>query len=715
MQKLSLIFLISVFFFSPALNSQSKELTISDAVIGQYRQLSPSYLYNLSWRGELNQFTYIEDNNSLIEENVKNSSKKEILNIDDINTSMHSLGRDSLKRFPRIKWISDNVFTFTVDNQIFNFDLSKKIISEGLLLPDTGDNFIKNSVDEYAYNIGDNLYFLSKEGKSFQITNDGGSGIVYGKSVHRNEFGIENGIFWSPKGNLLAFYRMDQSMVTDYPLVDISTRIAEVKFEKYPMAGMTSHEVTVGVFDKSNQKVIYLNTGLPKDQYLTNITWTPDENYILIAILNREQNHMKLVKFDAKTGAMINTLFEERNEKYVEPEHPALFEENNNDMFIWQSERDGFNHLYLYNSDGSINRQLTSGNWEVTEVLGFDDNSKNLFIITTKDSPIERHLYSLEIKTGTVTKLTSLKGTHNPIINSKGSYFIDLLSSTEIPVQYDLISTKGKLIRTIHKSENPLKDYKMGEMKIFTIKADDGKTDLYCRTIMPVNFDSSKKYPAIVYVYGGPHAQLVTDTWLGGARMWEYYMAQKGYIMLTLDNRGSAHRGLKFENIIHRHVGTAEVNDQLKGIEYLKDLDCVDMERIGVHGWSYGGFMTTTLITKHPEIYKVAVAGGPVIDWKYYEVMYGERYMDTPEENPEGYAESSLIPQAENLEGKLLIIHGALDPTVVWQNSLVFIDECIKKNKQVDYFVYPSHEHNVRGYDRIHLMEKVTRYFDDYL
>jgi len=233
--------------------------------------------------------------------------------------------------------------------------------------------------------------------------------------------------------------------------------------------------------------------------------------------------------------------------------------------------------------------------------------------------------------------------------------------------------------------------------------------------ILPPDFDATKKYPVIVYVYGGPHAQLVTNDWLGGASGWDFYMAQEGYIMFTLDNRGSANRGAAFENIIHRQLGVIESQDQMTGIEYLRSLGYADMDRIGVHGWSYGGFMTTTLMTDHADVFKVGVAGGPVINWELYEIMYGERYMDMPQENEEGYANNNLLNKVEKLTGRLMLIHGTADPVVVWQHSLNFVQKCVEKKVLVDYMVYPGHEHNVRGYDRIHLMRIVTRYFEDHL
>jgi dipeptidyl-peptidase-4 len=278
-----------------------------------------------------------------------------------------------------------------------------------------------------------------------------------------------------------------------------------------------------------------------------------------------------------------------------------------------------------------------------------------------------------------------------------------------------LISSEGKNIKNIMTSENKLADYKLGNMTVGTIKAADNTTDLYYRLITPPDFDPKKKYPTIVYVYGGPHAQLVDNSWLGGVALWDFYMAQEGYVMFTVDNRGSANRGFEFESVIHRQCGQNEAADQMKGVEFLKSLPYVDADRIGIHGWSYGGFMTITLATMFPETFKVAVAGGPVIDWKYYEVMYGERYMDTPTENPEGFKKTSLLNKAGNLKGRLLVIHGYVDPVVVPQNSLDFIKSCIAAGTDLDYFFYPNDEHNMRGATRVHLMKKVTRYFDDYL
>ena len=551
-----------------------------------------------------------------------------------------------------------------------------------------------------------------------------GYNIVLGESVHRNEFGINGGLFWSPKGNRLAFYRMDQSMVVDYPIVNTKAREAEVRNIKYPMAGMKSHEVTVGVWDATAQKLVYLNTARDttvheREMYLTNIAWSPDEKYVFIAKVNREQNHMWLEQYDAVSGAFMKVLFEETDPRYVEPCEPMIFTPKG-DQFLWFSMRDGYKHLYLYNIDGTLVKQVTEGAYEVEGFIQFDKKGENIFIYANKDNLAGRDAYRVNLKKGTMECLTmqenGLHGTHTIALNEQGTMWVDLWSSVNVPMRADLRDLKHKNpIKTFFEAENPLKDYAMPEVKLGTIKAADGVTDLYYRLITPPNMEPGKKYPTLVYVYGGPHSQLVTDSWLGGGNLYFMFLAQQGYVVFTLDNRGTDNRGFEFESCTHRHLGEIEMADQMEGVKFLKSLPYVDQDRMGVEGWSFGGFMTITMKLAHPEVFKVGCAGGPVIDWKWYEIMYGERYMDTPQENPEGYEANCLLNKAKDLEGRLLVIHGAEDNTVVWQHSLEFIERCINNYKQVDYFVYPHHEHNVLGRERLHLYQKMFQYYEDYL
>ena len=625
-------------------------------------------------------------------------------------------GKTECASFPGYEWINKDVIRFSESNNIVEFDVNKKAITKYIKLDENLENIDYCENNSFAaYTIANNLTIINDKGETKQISNERNLGIVYGQTVARNEFGIEKGTFWSSKGTYLAFYRKDESMVTDYPIVNTDARIAELKNIKYCMAGMKSEEVTLGIYNVATASIVYIQTGEPKEQYLTNIAWSPDEKSVYIAVLNREQNYLKLNQYNIADGKFVKTLFEEKNDKYVEPLHALFFLQNDPSKFIWQSRKDGFTHLYLYDVDGTQVSQITKGNYEVQEVYGFTADGKDLIIRANKETPIDFDIYRVNIASGAMIRISQNGGNHQAVVSSDGAYIIDNYNSITVPNEYVLYETKGKKISTILSAKNPLADYKLGEMKIGTLKANDGKTDLYYRIILPPDFDPSKKYPCIVYVYGGPHAQLVTNEMLGGAGGWDNYMAQKGYIMFTLDNRGSANRGAEFENAIHRQIGLVETQDQMTGIDYLRSLGYVDMDRIGVHGWSYGGFLTITLMTDHADIFKVGVAGGPVINWELYEIMYGERYMDMPQENPDGYANSNLLNKVEKLTGRLMIVHGTADNTVVWQHSLNFVEKCVEKKVLLDYFVYPGHEHNVRGYDRIHLMRTVTRYFDDNL
>ena len=566
------------------------------------------------------------------------------------------------------------------------------------------------------------LFVVDGEGNKRQLTTDGSREIVYGQSVHRNEWGIEKGTFWSPDGQRLAFYRMDQSMVTDYPQVDIFPRSAAYEPDKYPMAGMTSHKVTVGVYDLKTGKTVYLKTPDNSDNpetpvYFTNIAWSPDSKYIFMFELNRDQNDCRLKCYDAQTGKFSYQLCRETSDKYVEPLHPIQFLPWDSNLFILQSQKDGYNHLYLYNIKGECVKQLTSGPWVVMEVLGFNKQQKSIVFAANKEHPLHRRLYSVSVANGRMTALETVDGIHRAALSPSGNLLIDRFSTPMRPRVIDVVDiAKGKARHTnLLDAEDPWKDYQQPIFECGTIKAADSKTDLYYRMVKPADFNPEKKYPTVIYVYGGPHAHNVDVSWHYGSRSWETYMAQKGYIVFILDNRGSENRGRDFEQATFHQLGQVEMQDQMCGVDYLKTLPYVDMSRLGVHGWSFGGFMTITLMLNHPDVFKVGVAGGPVIDWKWYEVMYGERYMSTPQNNPEGYAKSSLIDKAGNLKGRLQIITGYNDQTVVPQHCLSFLDACIKAGTQPDFFAYPGEEHNMRGHASVHLHERITRYFEDYL
>lgn len=572
----------------------------------------------------------------------------------------------------------------------------------------------------FAYTSGKSLWYIDQRKHKYLIAESENANITYGQTVSRNEFGIKNGIFWAPDGRSIAFYRKDETLVTDFPLLDINTRTGSLVNIKYPMNGMTSENVRVGVYNLAENSTIYLQADdFGYDQYLTNVTWSPDCRHIFIQVLDRTQKHMRLNMYRASDGKFEKTILTEDNEKWVEPSEP-LHWFGFTGKFIYRTDnRDGFKSLYLCDTLGNIDR-ITKVAADVEFVA---ENGEKIFYTSSEVSPAEKQLFSINVnvsrkgavKFGTPTRLTPEEGWHNVQFNAKGTWFIDTYSSFNVPRVVKVASADGKVSRTLFTAEDPLKDYATGEVSMGTVRSADGKFENWYRLYLPVNFDPTKKYPVVLYVYGGPHSQMVNDSWLGQIRLWEMYMAQRGYIVYVQDNRGTECHGAEYEKAIHNYAGQCEMADQMAGLSELMTLPYVDKERIGVHGWSYGGFMTISLMTNYPEVFKVGVAGGPVIDWKWYEVMYGERYMSTMDTNPEGFAQTSLINKAKDLKGKLLICQGAIDNTVVWEHSLSFIRECIKSNVQVDYFPYPCAEHNVLGKDRIHLMDKVTMYFEDYL
>ena len=682
------------------------------------RSLYPqATMRNMQFVGNSNQIAYVQDTVLYMG---KPGKAKACITLGALNKVLVASGEESLKYFPYCKVLNEREIQFNAKGKVLRYNTTKRTLSVVATYPVEDAAHLDMDQSHYAsaYTRNNNLY-IQNGVNNFSIESPD-QDIIYGQSVHRNEFGIEKGTFWSPSGNYLAFYRMDQSMVTDYPLVNTTARIAREQPFKYPMAGMKSHEVTVGIYDVAQGSKLYLDTRrdesvAERENYLTNICWSPNEEYLYIAKVNREQNHMWLERYFVADGEFDTVLFEETNPRYVEPCDPMVFVPGHPDQFLWFSLRDGYKHLYLYNTDGQMLRQVTKGNYEVEGIIGFDAKGENLFVYANKEEATGRAAYRVNLLTGEMTLLTPAKGTHTVVINSKGTQLIDIYNSVDNPGCAQVLDTKGKVIAKLYQLESPLADYAMPGIQMGTLKAADGVTDLHYRLITPPNMKSGEKYPTLVYVYGGPHSQLVTDSWLGGGNLYFLFLAQQGYVVFTLDNRGTDNRGFEFESCTHRQLGTIELADQMEGVKYLRSLPFVDKDRMGVEGWSFGGFMTITMKLAHPEIFKVGCAGGPVIDWKWYEVMYGERYMDTPQENPEGYAKASLLAKAKDLEGRLLVIHGAEDNTVVWQNSIEFIDACIKAGKQVDYFIYPHHEHNVMGYDRLHLYEKMFDYYETFL
>lgn len=723
-------------------NAQQKMLTVEEAVLKQRSTLGPARLQMLSWIPGSHTFWYIAKKNGadcVVFTDAATLKRDTVLTLESYNTQVLPKitgGQEKAKALPVFTWISESMFRVTIKNVIYSFDLKTQSSDMVMKFPDGAENIEESPAKgKYAYTINNNVFVSTRESmmesdgmekadglentntelknrknKADMITNDGRYGLVNGQTVHRNEFGITKGMFWSPKGNRLAYYKMEEDMVTDYPVLDLHSKPASSKPLKYPMAGAQSHHVKLFFYDLVKKRQVPVETEGDPEQYLTNVAWSPDEERIYIAVVNRDQNEMRLNEYDGVTGRYIKTLFTEKHPKYVEPEKPLLWLKNNPSQFLWLSERDGFNHIYQYNSNGKLVKQLTKGNFAVTDILGFDESGNKLCYMAVSENGLDKYGYMLELKTGKSTPVNNAPGQHFVQMSDDGMYFLDSYSNLKTPRRISLMKNDGSEAALLLNAINPIAEYKACDISLVTVTAADGKTPLNGRLITPPQFDATKKYPVLVYLYGGPHAQMVTNSWLGGADMWLYYMAQQGFVVFTIDNRGSANRGFEFENATFRKLGTEERADQLKGVDYLKSLSYVDTTRMGVFGWSFGGFMSIGMMTR-TNAFQVGVAGGPVIDWGLYEVMYTERYMDQPQTNPEGYKDSDLHNYVKNLNGHLLIIHGTDDDVVLWQQSLSYLKKSVDEGVQVDYFVYPEHKHNVIGKDRVHLMQKVADYF----
>ena len=696
---------------------QHRSPSLEEYTLGSPKALRRTSLRSLRWLGS--DYVYVDSTRLVLGSPTAAHPEKTLLTQDEFLAIIGEATKGTgAKYFAPFSVVEGKLLSISFGKKHYLIDpQTKKQVAAFERVGRTEQAFELAPRAKHAVAVRDNnLFLLSPDGSSSQLTTDGSPTLVYGQSVHQNEFGISGGLFWSPDGSRLAFYRMDQSMVSAYPLVHTNVRKATEEKLYYPMAGMPSHHVTLGIYDVASGKTTYLKTGEPKEKYLTNISWAPDSKTIYIAELNREQSHMDLKAYDPATGNYIKTLFSEHNDKYIEPQWPMRFIPGRDREFVWQTRRDGYTHLYRYNIDGKLLGQITRGAWEVTDFLGFADGGKTLVYTSTQLSPIDRVVASVSLDGRKTRLLTPQAGWHSAQLSADGKHLLDTYESLKNPTENRLVAVaSGKALATLYQSKDPEADFINPEITFGTIKAADGVTDLHYRLLKPTNFDPAKKYPTIVYVYNGPHAQLVQNRFHAGCLGWDLYMATKGFVVFTVDGRGSAHRGAAFEQVIHRHLGKNEMADQMKGVDFLKSLPYVDADRIGVAGWSYGGFMTTNLMLTHPEVFKVGVAGGAVTDWARYEIMYGERYMDSPQENPEGYKETNLSLRAANLKGRLLLIHGTIDPTVVWQHTQLFVDACVKAGTYPDYMIYPEHKHNVLGVDRVHLNYTMARYFMDHL
>lgn len=737
MKKIFCTLGIFCLFFSLCLTAQIREIDLNGYYTGRYKMHT---LQGLAWRPQADEYSFYDsDAKSIKLENPKKGATQILMDFATFTQRVQPWLSDKIKEqkkqkilqksFANYVWQDSHTLRFDVadpeaDFELFVlYDVEKQTVVFSWQRPEkqTIADYDTRNFGVYLYqNEGERGFFVQdfhRDGDGILLCPDTGANVVFGEAVHRNEWNIDEGWYFSPQSHYIAFYRMDESMVEDYPLPQMEADPVEIKWIKYPMAGRNSHSVKVGIFDVqasfAQNKTVwhYIQTDLADGEFLTNVTFSPDEKYLYITHLNRAQDHSKLIQYDVATGKKLNTLIEERDERFVEPQTRMVFLKNGN--FVWQSDRDGYNHFYLYNSAGVEIKQLTKGDFVIIEALGLDAKEEELYFMTNKERPVDRYLYSVNLKNGQLTQHTLPAGTHEVTLSDSKKYYFDVYSELHTPTTVSVISTDRKTNKLLKRNDNPYAAFDLGRDTIFSLKGVSGD-DLWCEMILPPDFDSTKKYPVLLYVYGGPHLALIHNKFMNGG-LFQYHISQKGFIVFMLDNRGTPYRGAAFEKCIHRQLGVCESEDQLTGLRYLRTLPFVDSTRVAVDGWSFGGFMTLTLLTEHPELFKVGTCGGPVVNWAWYEVMYGERYMDTPQENPEGYDKTNILHKIKNLQCPLMVMHGMQDPTVVQKNSLELLHQAVEDDVLIDYLPYTNHEHNVRGRDRVQMWHKIEKYIEDHI
>lgn len=573
--------------------------------------------------------------------------------------------------------------------------------------------------DRYvSFRRGPDLYTIEIASKVVaRLTANGSATLLNGQAdwVYPEELDLDTAHWWSPDSGKIAYLQFDTAREPVYPQVSLLNARGLLEPERYPKAGDPNAEVRVGVVAAAGGETKWMNLGETRDFLLARVVWSPGSREIMAERLNRVQNKLDLLLADVSTGASRVVLHEEDPQWINVKGEPAFL--NGGNQFLWTSERSGFRHLYLYNIDGKLEKQLTGGNWEVEDVKGIDETHRRVLFTSTEDSPTERQLYAVGFDGSNKQRLTKGAGTHSISLAPNAAYYADDYSSLSSPRQrtfYKSDGNDGNPARKFRPTENSLSDeFEILPTEIVPVKASDG-TLLYARMIKPAGFDAGKKYPAVVTVYGGPGAQYALNRWFGLS--WDQVLAHKGFVIWQLDNRGSAGRGHQFESVLYHDMGPHELSDQKDGIQYLVSRGFVDPQRIGLYGWSYGGYMTLYTITHAPGLIKAAIAGAPVINWRNYDSIYTERYMGLPDDNAAGYKRSAPVLSAAGLEGtKLLMIHNVEDDNVHFQNSIQMAEALEKAGKQFFMLVYPQKTHSVSGPEYKQLLEAETNFFEENL
>lgn len=615
---------------------------------------------------------------------------------------------------------TEAIYRHSTRSKFYVYDFNKKVLR---LLSSGKQRYATFSPDgKHVAFVRDNNIFVKdlEKGTEIQVTKDGKkNAIINGATdwVYEEEFAFDKAFFWSAEGSKIAYYRFDETAVPEFSMdVFKGGLYPEQEQFKYPKAGEANATVGIFVYNLRTNNTAEADIKANDEFYIPRIKWTKDDNLLSVQRMNRHQNELDFILVNGNDGAS-NVIFTEKDAAYVDVSDDLTFL-NNGKQFVWTSEKSGFNHVYLYDLRGKQVRQITKGNWDVTSVYGVDVVNNLLYYQSAEESPLRRSVYVIDLKGRNKRRLSIKEGTNKAYFSKNFSVFINNYSNANSPSEYTLHLNNGKLARELvnnEKLKETLEGLSISPKEFFTFKTSED-VELNGWMIKPADFDATKKYPVFMTVYGGPGSQTVTDSWGGSNYFWHEMMAQEGYIVVSVDNRGTGARGRDFKKITYQELGKYETIDQIEAAKYLGGLDYVDADRIGIQGWSYGGYMSSLCLTKGAEQFKAAIAVAPVTTWRYYDSIYTERYMRTPQENEAGYDDNSPINHVDKMEGAYLLVHGSADDNVHYQNTMEMITALVKANKQFDLFIYPDNNHGIYfGNSRLHLYTKMTNFLKENL
>ena len=721
MKKTSLTLLLFL-GLTTLLFAQDQQFSLEEIWGGAFRTEGMDVLHSMNNGKQYTVWNY--DRNS----RVATVDKYDYATLEKIETLVSSADLEGINFFSSYTFSADeqkmllatnveSVYRRSTLGNYFVYDLASKAISL------VSENKIQEPTfspdgSKIAYVFDNNIYIKNLEdGTTTQVTNDGKKNeIINGVTdwVYEEEFSFVRAFDWSKDGSEIAFIRFDESEVPQFSMdVFQESLYPDQQVFKYPKAGEKNSVVSLHLY--SLEKASVKDITPENAYYIPRIEWTEDKNVLSVQVINRHQNDLKLYFYNSEKDEM-NTVLQETDEAYVDITDNLTFLEDNS--FIWTSERDGYNHIYHYDQNGKLKKQVTSGSWEVTDYYGYDDKTKRIYYQSVENGSINRDIYSIRLNGKGKKRLSSEEGTHNATFSADFTYYINTFSSASNPYRYTLNDAKtGEVIKEIVNNDQLLKDletYKMSEKEFSTIAVNGNELNMWM--IKPADFDAGKEYPLFMYQYSGPGSQSVANRWNSANDYWYQMLAQKGYIVVCIDGRGTGFKGADFKKVTYKELGKYEVEDQIAAAKQLGELSYVDEDRIGIWGWSFGGFMSSNAILKGNDVFSMAIAVAPVTSWRFYDTIYTERYMRTPQENASGYDDNSPINYVDNLQGDYLLIHGSADDNVHVQNTMRMVEALVQANKQFDWAIYPDKNHGIYGgKTRLQLYTKMTNFIDEHL